>query len=87
MGQNGTAPIMQEVQKLLTDRCRETRKPFALKAASSVQDGDWTYIVVEPDKAGVHSEDYIEVARWVEDQLLKSHPTNHILLVPARPQD
>lgn len=79
--------LEHEVQRLLDERCEELSKPFALKVTESVQDGGWLYVVVEPDRTGVHSEDYVEIARWVEHELSESHPDSDVLIVPAKPQD
>lgn len=79
--------ITQDVQRLLDARLLETRRAFKLTANGTVQDADWLYVIVEPDRSGVHSEDYIEIARWVEAQIAKAHPDQHVLLVPAKPQD
>jgi len=79
--------LEQAVQELVDRRLKEAQKPFRLRVAGSVQDAEWLYIIVEPDRAGVHSEGYIDVARWVEGELAKGNPDDNVLLVPARPQD
>jgi hypothetical protein len=79
--------LRQAVQTLLDRRCRDLRKPFELHVQGVVDDADWLYFIVQPDRPGVHSEDYIEIARWVEGELSRSHPDAEVLLVPAKPQD
>ena len=87
MAQNGTSHLLEKVQGLLDARCDQTHKSFKLRAVSEVLDGDWTYVVVQPNAVGVHSEDYIEIARWVEQELGRLFPNEQVILVPAKPQD
>lgn len=76
--------IKHEAQELLNAECKN--RDFKLRVSGEVQEDDWVYLVVEPDRPGVHSEDYVSIARAVEKQLEHKHSGN-ILIVPARPQD
>ena len=76
--------LKKETQLLLDTECRD--RDFKLKVSAEIQEDDWVYLVVEPTRTGVHSEDYVQIARTVESKLEEKFG-GKVLLVPARPQD
>jgi hypothetical protein len=81
------API-GDIKKVVQTRLDEASKTlsFRLKVVSDRLEDGWLYLVVRPDRDGVHSEDYVQVLSRVEEQVEKERGI-HLLLVPAAPTD
>ncbi len=76
--------IKKVAQTLLDAKCKGRK--FKLQVSGEVEEEDWVYLIVTPDRAGVHTEDYVQIARAVEKQLEQKFQ-GKVLIVPARPQD
>ncbi|MGC8623842.1 MAG: hypothetical protein ACP5VQ_01090 [Phycisphaerae bacterium] len=58
---------------------------LVVKQAGSKQDGDWWYILVQPDKKTVSSFDYASRLAKTEDELSENEHLK-VLLVPVIPE-
>jgi len=78
------AGIRTQIQRGLDER--RDRLGFALKVADDfLEEGDWLYLVVFPDREGVRAHVYAEALTEVEDEMREAGMDRHVLLVPALP--
>jgi hypothetical protein len=77
-------PIVNVVRKYLQPHQPDDYRLDVVESAIGRED-EWYYVVVEPDRDGVRSNDY--ASRLVEAELdLQEKEKLNILLVPALPQ-
>jgi hypothetical protein len=72
------------VQEMLDQYVSQSRLPFTLKVSKDVlQQDEWVYLIVVPDKEGVRAYDYVNALTDVEKKLREDKHEENVLLVPA----
>jgi hypothetical protein len=71
----------------LVERTLEPLQPktYRLKVMDVLEEGDWTYVIVQPDVEGVRSYDYYDALARVEEKLQDELKLN-VLMVPTVPE-
>jgi hypothetical protein len=81
-----TRELRPVIQGLLNQWCKDHRASFTLRVAEEiVQQDEWTYYIVVPDRGEVRAYEYATALADVEGTLRREKHEERVLLVPALP--
>jgi len=76
--------LRQRVQQKVDRECTRKRLDFRLIVKeASVEEEEWVYVIVVPDREGVRAYDYAKVLSDVELELRRDEHEQHVLILPA----
>ena len=59
-------------------------RDYRVEATDVLEDGDWFYVVVQPNKEGIRNYDYFDILARAEEEIQTNQQRN-VLLVPTVP--